>query len=277
MRIDSHHHVWSLARGDYDWMTPALGVIYRDFGAADLGPLIAAAGVEATVLVQAAATTDETGFMLAVADAAPFIKGVVGWIDFEDPSQIEQLRAFALHPKFRGVRPLIQDIPDVDWMLRPDLDWAFRAMIDLDLTFDVLGHPRHLPNVLTLLKRYPALRAVIDHAMKPDIAGGSFDEWALGMSRIAEETSAFCKLSGLVTEAGAHWTAASLRPYVAHVLNAFGPDRVMWGSDWPVLNLAGDYDGWHATAEALVSDITSSEQAKASIFSETAQRFYRLD
>jgi len=276
MRIDSHHHVWSLARGDYGWLTPALGDIYRDFGAEDLAPHLASAGIDGTVLVQAAATTAETTFMLDVADQTAFVRGVVGWIDFEDATSIETLRVFSQHPKFRGVRPLIQDIPDVDWMLRPELDWAFRAIIDLDITFDVLGHPRHLSNALTLLKRYPGMRAVLDHAMKPDIASGQFDDWALGMTRIAGETQACCKLSGLVTEAGRDWTAASLRPYVAHVLKAFGPDRVMWGSDWPVLNLAGDYAGWHATAQALVADITGSEAASALIFGGTAERFYRL-
>jgi len=275
MRVDAHHHVWTLARGDYAWMSPALGRIHRDFDADDLAPHLAAADIAATVLVQAAATTAETDFMLAVADRAAFVRGVVGWIDFEDPAQLETLRRFAGHPRFRGVRPMIQDIADTDWMLRPDLDWAWRAIIDLDLTFDLLGFPRHLPNALTLLRRHPDLRAVIDHAMKPAIAAGDFDGWAAGIAAIAAETGAFCKLSGLVTEAGADWTPDRLKPYVAHVLAAFGPDRVMWGSDWPVLELAADFGGWLATAEALVTDCAGAG-AHAAVFGGTAARFYRL-
>jgi L-fuconolactonase len=264
-----------VSRGDYGWLTPAVGSIYRDFGPDDLAPLLAAAGIDGTVLVQAAATMAETQFMLEVAAATPFVKGVVGWIDFEDIGHLAQLEAFAGHPKFRGVRPMIQDIPDVGWMLRPDLDWAFRALIDLDLTFDLLGFPRHLPNALVLLQRYPSLRAVIDHAMKPAIARGDFDGWADDIARIARDTSAHIKLSGLATEAAPSWTPDDLRPYVAHILATFGPERVMWGSDWPVLNLAGDYAGWHGIARDLVTELAGSD-ALADVMGGTAARFYRL-
>jgi L-fuconolactonase len=275
MRIDAHQHIWTLARGDYDWMSPALGPIYRDFDPADLAPLLEAAGIDGTVLVQAAATTAETSFLLDVAERTPFIKGVVGWINFEDPSDVATLRAFARHPKFRGVRPMIQDIADIDWMLRPDLDWAFRALIELDLTFDLLGFPRHLPNALTLLQRYPEMRAVIDHAMKPTIAAGLTEDWADGIARIARETNAYVKLSGLVTEAGPGWTPAGLAPFVSHVLDVFGPDRVMWGSDWPVLNLASDYARWHAVARDLVAAVAGNCALNA-VFGGTAAAFYRL-
>jgi L-fuconolactonase len=275
MRVDAHHHVWTLSRGDYAWLTPSLGAIYRDFGPTDLAPLIAAAGIDATVLVQAAATNDETRYLLDVADVTPFVKGVVGWIDFEDPRQIDVLDAFASRPKFRGVRPLIQDIADVDWMLRQDLDWAFRAIIERDLSFDLLGHPRHLANALTLIRRYPSLRVVIDHALKPDIAHDRFADWADGMTALARETSAFCKLSGLITEAGADWTRDRVRPYAAHILDVFGPRRVMWGSDWPVVNLARDYEDWHADAKAMVTGIAGTEAIEA-VFGQTAARFYRL-
>jgi L-fuconolactonase len=275
LRVDAHHHVWTIARGDYTWLTPALGPIYRDFEPGELAPLLRDAGVGATVLVQAAATNAETRLLLETADASSFVAGVVGWIDFEDPSQLGILREFARHPIFRGVRPLIQDIADIDWMLKPELDWAFRALIDLDLTFDLLGFPRHLANGLTLLKRYPSLRAVVDHMMKPEIAAGHIDDWASGMAGIAAETSACVKLSGLVTEAGPDWTAERLRPYVAHVMTMFGPERVMWGSDWPVLDLAGDYAHWHDTARALVAEC-AGEGALDAVFGETARSFYRL-
>lgn len=276
MKIDSHQHFWTRARGDYTWLTPDHGVIYRDFGPEDLEAYLADAGIDGTVLVQAAATTAETEFMLSIADRCDRIKGVVGWIDFENPADLAALKRFKAHPKFRGVRPMIQDIADIDWMLRPELDWAYRAIIDLDLTFDFLGFPRHLDNALTLLKRYPEMRVVIDHSMKPEIAAGRFEPWAAGMRALAEETSAFCKLSGLITEAGSDWTVDRLRPFVAHVLESFGPDRVMWGSDWPVLDLAGTYPGWYATARGLVSEILADPSAEARIFGETATVFYRL-
>eukprot|EP01037_Dinobryon_pediforme_P034976 gene34976-41144_t len=160
-------------------------------------------------------------------------------------------------------------------MLRPDIDWAFRAIVDLDLTFDALGFPRHLANFLTLFERHPDLRVVVDHGMKPDIAGGGFDAWAGGMTRIARETSAFCKLSGLVTEAGSDWTDERLAPYVAHLVEVFGPDRLMWGSDWPVVELASSYERWLKSAETLLSAHVTSD-AMRSIFGGTAQKFYRL-
>lgn len=277
LRVDAHQHFWTLARGDYSWMSPDLGPIYRDFAPGDLAPHLAAAGIEATVLVQAAATSAETRFMLDIADRTPFVRGVVGWIDFEDPTEINTLREFAAHPRFKGVRPMIQDIPDVDWMLQSRLDWAYQAVIDLDLTFDLLGHPKHLANAAVLLKRYPQMRVVIDHAMKPNIAEGAFADWADGVARLAEETNAFCKLSGLVTEAGADWTNERLAPYAEHIIKAFGPSRLMWGSDWPVLNLAADYPRWLTAAETLVRDCTEDAQAFNAIFGGTASHFYRLN
>jgi L-fuconolactonase len=276
MRVDAHQHFWTLARGDYGWLTPALAPIYRDFAPADLAPQLAAAHVDATVLVQTAATVAETDFMLSLADEHAFIAGVVGWIDFEDPPHHRHLERLAHHPKFKGVRPLIQDIPDVDWMLRADLDWAFRALVEMDLTFDALGFPRHLDNFLTLIRRYPDLRVVVDHCMKPDVAHDGIGIWADGLARIARDTGAFCKLSGLATEDGPDWSTDRLAPYAAHVLDVFGPQRVMWGSDWPVLELRGSYADWLGAAETIVSRHVGSRQDVDAIFGGTAQRFYRL-
>jgi L-fuconolactonase len=177
----------------------------------------------------------------------------------------------ARHPKFRGVRPLIQDIEDVDWMLRPEIAWAFDAVIDLDLTFDALGYPIHLANFARLLDRYPRLRVVVDHCMKPRIRDGAFDAWSTGFGVLAGRDGVWCKLSGLVTEAGADWSADTLRPYVARVFEAFGPERVMWGSDWPVMNLASNYQHWLAVARELVPDTAAD-----SVFCKSAQAFYRL-
>jgi L-fuconolactonase len=269
--VDSHQHFWRLARGDYGWNTPDLGAIHRDFTPSDLMPLISKAGVDRTVLVQAAPTLAETQYMLGLADATEAVAAVVGWINFEDQADRRALERLAGHPKFRGVRPLIQDIPDVDWMMRSDIAWAFDALVDLDLTFDALGFPVHLANFDRLIGRYPRLRVVVDHCMKPRIRDRAFDEWAEGLKRLAGHGNVWCKLSGLVTEAGPAWTVEDLRPYVDLVLASFGPDRVMWGSDWPVLNLASTYEHWLAVARELVPDTAADR-----VFSQSAAKFYRI-
>lgn len=280
MKIDAHQHFWQPARGDYGWMPKDNETLNRAYAPSDLQEHLAGLGIDGTVLAQAAATVQETEYMLGLADATPFIKGVVGWIDFEDPSHIAHLERLAKHPKFLGVRPMIQDIPDVDWMLRDDVQWAYRAIVDLDLTFDALGFPQHLPNFLTLIARYPDMRVVYDHCMKPQIrdqrAGkDAFSEWADGMSRLARETSGCCKLSGLVTEADDGWSADDLRPFAEHVLEAFGADRVMWGSDWPVCRLQSEYASWHDVAQSFACHLSKGDRAE--IFGGTATRFYRLD
>lgn len=279
MKIDAHQHFWQPKRGDYDWMPQDNPVLNRSYHPSDLAPALDSYGIDGTVLVQAAATVHETEYMLGLADATPSIKGVVGWVDFEDQTHLAHLKRLAMHPKFLGVRPMIQDIPDVDWMLRDDVQWAYRAIIDLDLTFDALGFPRHLPNFLTLIIRYPEMRVVYDHCMKPQIrdqrAGkDAFSEWADGMSRLAEQTTGCCKFSGLVTEADDGWAIDDLRPFADHVLNAFGADRVMWGSDWPVCRLQAEYANWHDSAQMLTHHMP--EGARADIFGGTAARFYRL-
>ncbi|MBI1218031.1 MAG: amidohydrolase family protein [Rhodobacteraceae bacterium] len=276
MQIDAHQHFWNPARGDYGWMAKDDPVLSQTYMPLDLAPEIATAGVEATVLVQAAASVAETEYMLGIADATPFVAGVVGWIDFEDPSQAAVLKRLSHHPKFKGLRPMIQDIADDNWMLRDDVQWAFRAAADLGIGFDALGFPRHLKNFLTVLQRYPDLRMVIDHAMKPSIRTHSepaFTHWADGMARLAE-AGAFCKLSGLITEAAPGWTVADLAPYAAHVLEAFGPDRVMWGSDWPVCRLRGEYGAWRDAALTLTEGLPVVECAM--VFGGTAAAFYRL-
>lgn len=277
VQIDAHQHYWNPARGDYDWMPMDNATLARPYGPADLAPQIAAHGIGHTVLVQAAATVQETEYLLGIADATPSVAAVVGWIDFERPSDLTHLKRLAQHPKFVGVRPMIQDIPDDDWMLREDVQWGFRAVTELGLTFDALGFPRHLANFLTILKRYPDMRVVVDHCMKPQIRDPSaegFRFWADGLSRIAEQTGAFCKFSALVTEANADWTVEDLRPYAAHVLAAFGADRVMWGSDWPVCRLRCEYGDWRAAAEVLTADMTEAEKAR--IYGGTASEFYGL-
>lgn len=279
MKIDAHQHYWHPARGDYDWMPQDNATLNRAYLPADLAPALARHRIRGTVLVQAAATVNETEYMLGLADATPSIKGVVGWINFEDAGQLTTLKRLAAHPKFLGVRPMIQDIPDAGWMLREDVQWAYRAIIDLNLTFDALGFPQHLTNLHSLLKRYPMMRVVIDHVMKPQIRDAmagkdAFSDWADGMQRIAEETAAFCKLSGMVTEARDGWQLADLRPFAAHVLTVFGPERTMWGSDWPVCRLQAEYDHWHDIAQALTAHLSNADRAH--VFGGSACRFYYL-
>lgn len=280
MKIDAHQHFWRPARGDYDWMPKDNATLNRAYAPGDLAPDLARHGIAGTVLVQAAASVEETEYMLGLADATPFIKGVVGWIDFEDPSQRTHLDRLAAHPAFCGVRPMIQDIPNLDWMLHDDVQWAYGALIDLDLTFDALGFPQHTPNFLTLATRYPEMRVVFDHCMKPrirDAQAGSdaFTTWAAGMTRLAEETRGCVKLSGLVTEADDGWTLDDIGPFARHVLDVFGADRVMWGSDWPVCRLQAEYGDWHDMAQALTGHLSDAERAQ--VFGGTAARFYRLD
>lgn len=276
MRIDAHQHFWRLNRGDYGWLTAELSPIYRDFGIDDLRPHLEAAGIEGTVLVQAAPTEAETEFLLALAaESRGLVKAVVGWVDFEASDAARRLERLARAPRLRGVRPMMQDIADTDWMLQPGLDPAFRAVVDLGLCFDALVQPRHLTNLRRLLDRYPALKLVIDHGAKPRIAGGERQAWAADMRALARETPAWCKLSGLVTEASATWTMADIRPYADDLLECFGPARLIWGSDWPVVELGGGYERWWAATAALLGPL--DEASRERILGGNAARFYGID
>ncbi|MCP1168552.1 amidohydrolase family protein [Limimaricola litoreus] len=272
MIIDAHQHFWRLERGDYGWLTPELAPIYRDFGPSDLAPHLARQGIGGTVLVQAAPTLAETEYLLELAGESDVVRGVVGWVDFEATSAPEEIARLARHPKLVGLRPMIQDIADDDWMLDPVLAPAFEAMIRHDLTFDALVLPRHLPRLRRLLARHPDLRCVIDHGAKPEIAAGRFDAWAGEMAALARETRAWCKLSGLLTEAGEGAGRAELEPYVAHLVAQFGPARLVWGSDWPVLTLAASYEAWFEMARSLIPD---AEDRRA-VFGGNAAGLYRL-
>jgi L-fuconolactonase len=274
MRIDAHQHFWSIARGDYAWLTPELTAIHRDFLPGDLKPLLEEAGIDGTVLVQAAPTEAETRYMLGLARENPFIKGVVGWVNFEAADATDRIAGLVQEPALVGLRPMIQDIQDPDWMLRDGLTPTYEALIAADLTFDALTLPRHLKQLRLLLTRHPRMRVVIDHASKPDIRAGGFDGWAGDMAVLASSTSAFCKLSGLVTEAARDWTARDLRPYVAHLLATFGPSRLIWGSDWPVCTLAASYGEWLAATDELLAGV--SEADKAAIMGGNAVRAYHL-
>lgn len=274
-RVDAHQHFWQLARGDYGWLTPALAPLYRDFGPDDLLPQLEVCGIARTVLVQAAPSEAETAYLLGLAKRHPFVAGVVGWSDFEAPDAAARIARLAAGPRLKGLRPMIQDLPDDDWMLRAALAPAFAALVRHDLVFDALVLPRHLSNLLRLLERHPELRVVIDHGAKPAIRDDGFADWAPRIERLARDTGAYCKLSGLATEDGPAWSLERLRPYVAHLWDCFGPQRLIWGSDWPVLTLAGSYRDWHEAALMLLGDLNTAEQA--AVFGGNAIAVYGLE
>lgn len=274
MRIDSHQHYWTISRGDYGWMSPELGPIYRDFSPSDLDPLMSAAGIDKTIVVQAADTVAETEFLLSLARDANSIAGVVGWVDMEAPDAIKTLERLAHDPHFKGIRPMIQEIADDEWILRPGITRVFDALTEMGLSFDALVLPRHLPHLLTRLGKHPDLACVINHAAKPALATGENAQWQSDIAQLAKETRALCKFSGLVTEIGPDWTRAQLTPVTDTLFEVFGANRLMFGSDWPVLNLASDYATWVATAEALTKGMTAQDQG--AIWGQTAARFYRI-
>ena len=273
--IDSHQHFWHFARGDYVWMTPEKKSLARDFMPEDLRPNLEDAGIHHTVTVQAAATVAETDFILGIAAATDMVAGVVGWVDMESPASPDMIAALAQRPKLCGIRPIIHDIPDDDWMLQEKLGPAYRATIEHGLTFDALVFPKHLSNLLTILDRYPDLRCVVDHCAKPHVRDGAFDDWAADMTTVANQTAAFCKISGLATEAAPGWTANTLRPYIDHLIEIFGPERLMWGSDWPVVTLAGAYAAWREASMLALSPL--DQAARDAILGGTAIRFYGLE
>jgi L-fuconolactonase len=272
--IDSHFHAWQPARGDYGWLTPQLAPLYRDVAVADWLALARPHGVTGGVLVQAAPTEAETAYLLGLAEADPAVQGVVGWVDLLAADAPQRIARLAKHPKLKGLRPMLQDIPDPDWVLQRGLDPAFSAMVEHGLVFDALIKPVHLPRIVTLAQRHRSLRIVVDHGAKPDIAGTQWQPWADELARVAMQTTADCKLSGLLTEAGPAPRPDAARRWAAHVLACFGTRRVLWGSDWPVLELASDYAAWWREMQAVLTPLPPAERAM--VLGGNAMRAYRL-
>jgi L-fuconolactonase len=276
MRIDSHQHFWKASRGDYHWMSPAVQVLCRDYLPADLQPLLKKNKIDKTILVQAAQTKEETDFLLDLAAQHDFIAGVIGWLDMDSPAFPRELELFSQKPKFIGIRPMLQDIPEDDWILRPRVIQSLKLIAERDMPFEFLTHTRHLPYVLTALETVPGLRAVVDHISKPEIKNRKLDRWSTLMARVAKHENVFCKLSGMITEADHKtWTPDDLRPYVEHVLKCFSVERVMFGSDWPVCLLAGSYDQVAAALQAVLKPHLD-KRGELAVFGENAARFYKL-
>lgn len=272
MRIDAHHHLWTLARGDYGWLTSDLAPIYRDFHLTDLAPLLAKARIDGTILVQAAPTEAETIFLLDIAEAADAVRGVVGWVDFDAGDAARRIDALAARKLLVGLRPMVQDIADDDWLLKPELVPLLAAMATHGLVFDALVLPRHVPRLVQVVDRHPDLQFVLDHCAKPQLASGNIAAWKDDVALLAQRPNIVCKLSGLVTEAAPHWRLDDLREAVDHVVFCFGPKRLIWGSDWPVVDLAGGYERWLAAAETLLADLSADQ--KADVFGRNAARVY---
>jgi L-fuconolactonase len=277
MVIDAHQHFIDPARTDYPWLTPDLAVIHRRFAPEDLAPELATAGVDRTILVQTLSSLEETGEFLATAAATPFIAGVVGWVDLTEPgvaASIERLRAGPGGDRLVGIRHQVHDEPDPAWLLRPDVRRGLAAVATADLAYDLLVRVREMPAALTVARDRPDLRIVIDHMAKPPIRSGDLRAWASRMRPFGELDHVWCKLSGLVTEAGEDWRVADLAPAVEVALEAFGPSRLIFGSDWPVCLLASTYAEVAATAGTLTAALTDAE--RQAVFGGAAERAYRL-
>lgn len=280
MRIDAHCHFWDPDRGDYGWLDagpPSLDPLRRRFTPSDLAQLN---GARRVVAVQAAETVDETRYLLNLAARFPQIAGVVGWIDLTRPDSVDTLAELARDPALKGVRPMLQDLAEDDWIVtRPD-QTVLRAILDLGLRFDALVFARHLPHLHRFTATWPDLPMIIDHCAKPQMGGPLEDAWRNGMAAMAAFPHVRCKISGLLTELPdplrqPEAALEALRPVIDEVLMLFGPDRLLWGSDWPVLTLAASHDVWQQLTDRLLEGLTDTE--RKAILGGNAITFYGLE
>lgn len=272
--LDAHHHFWTVARGDYGWMTPDLTALYRDFGPDDLRPLLKAAGITQTILVQAAETEAETDFLLEIAAQTDFVAGVVGWLDMLAPDFAERLAQYSTRPKWVGLRPMLQE-HDPALITDPRFGASLAVVAAKRVPFDILTHPRHLGPMVRATQAVPGLHAILDHISKPVMTGPIDPEWATNIRALAALPGLHCKISGMVTEAGADWNAARIAPFVDIVAEAFGPDRLVFGTDWPVCTLAASHGQVADLARTLLSARFGADDM-ARIMQTNGQRFYRI-
>jgi L-fuconolactonase len=276
VKIDAHQHFWHYAVEEYGWIGPEMGILKRDHLPEHLAPLLESAGIEGTVAVQARQTLEETQWLLDLAQQHPRIVGVVGWVDLASPRLRQQLERFCTYPQFRGVRHVVQDEPDDKFMLRQGFLRGIAALADLDLTYDILILPRHLHVACQLVEHFPDQPFVLDHIAKPFIKNGTVDPWAGEIRRLASYPNVCCKVSGMVTEADWRgWQVSDFWPYLDVVFGAFGPGRIMFGSDWPVCTVAGTYQQVADIVSEYVQQLSEREQAD--VWGRTAQRFYGLE
>jgi L-fuconolactonase len=273
--VDAHVHFWQLSKGWYTALEPHMTILLKDHLPGDLAPWLKAAGVDQIVVVEAAETVEETHFVLGLARQYPFIAGVVGWIDLASPDVKRVMASLKNNRLYKGVRPCHDDNKTIQWMQDAANDIGFKALIDLNLSFDALIQDfRELPCVISVAERFPDLPIILDHCGKPDIANNIFAGWAADIDRLAIHPNVVCKFSGLLNQAKAGWSLEGLRPYADHVLKCFGPQRLMWGSDWPPARLTAEYNVAWDVCHELLAHLPAAEQEM--IFGGNATRVYRL-
>ncbi|MFN7924478.1 MAG: amidohydrolase family protein [Bryobacteraceae bacterium] len=275
MRIDSHHHLWKYGIQEYGWIGDDMKAIQRDFLAPELAAALKSGGIDGAVTVQARETLEETRWLLGIAAKAPIIKGVVGWVELVNPKVEADLEKFSADKKLKGVRHVLQAEPANQLMDDPRFNAGVEKLDKHGLVYDVLIFERHLKQAIAFVDRHPRQRFVLDHVAKPKIKEHVLEPWRTLMKDLAKRPNIYCKISGMATEADwKGWTAADMKPYIDTVLEAFGPKRLMFGSDWPVMLVASPYRKWVDTVAAAIGKLSAAEQAR--IWGETAAEAYRL-
>jgi L-fuconolactonase len=276
MRLDSHQHFWSYSEREYDWIDERMSRIRRDFAPSDLEPILRRNGFNGSIAVQVRQSLEETEYLLGLADRHAFVRGVVGFVDLCSPEGRRDLERFSEHPRFRGVRHVVQAEPDDRFLLRDDFLRGVGLLRDLDLTYDILVYHRHLPVVVDFVARFPEHRLVLDHMGKPAIAKAELEPWASSIRKLGKMENLYCKLSGLVTEADWRgWKKSDFTLYLEIVLESFGPRRLLFGSDWPVATLAASYEQVVEIVDDFLDPLSSSE--KDAVFGGNAAELYRLE
>jgi L-fuconolactonase len=268
-------HLWDPQRGDYGWLTPQLQPLYRRFGAEHARPLLNASLVDGAVLVQAAPTEAESEYLLGIARAMPWVRGIVGWIDFDAADSVERLHRWASRPEAVGVRPMLQDLEDPAWILDSRRAGVLQAIAERSLVFDALIHPMHLNVIDSLATRHPDLTIVVNHAAKPDIGSRVDAGWRAGMQQIARHSNVRCKFSGLMTQLTPGTSREAVPAVFAELLEMFGVERLIWGSDWPVLTMAATYEEWRTVSLDCIESLGTA--AQEAILGGNAIRTYRLE
>jgi L-fuconolactonase len=274
--IDAHQHFWLIERGDYDWLSQNSGILYNNFLPHHIAPTLKECGIDKTVAIQAAPTVEETEYLLDLYDQFDFIAGVVGWVNFDSSDFHKDFERLQKRKGFVGLRPMLQDLDDDRWILKDQVKENIQRLVEVDFPIDILIYPRHIPYILELLDKFPSLRAVINHVAKPSIKDRELNPWKEEIKQLAFYENVMCKISGLITEADhTKWTVDDLRPYVHHVIQTFGENRVMFGSDWPVCLLAGSYkDVFEVFLSSMPKDTCS--ESLAMMLGENVARFYKI-
>jgi L-fuconolactonase len=273
-RIDAHVHLWDPSRGDYGWLTPEMPALYRRFEPENVKPLLDAGNVDGVILVQAAPTVAETEYLLGIADAVPWVLGVVGWVDFDSDDATETIAKLARHRKLVGIRPMLQDIADPQWILGSRRSAALHAIERHHLVFDALVRTPHLAAISQLAASHPQLAILIDHAAKPFIGSRIDADWMVAIQLVSRFPNVACKLSGLMTELSPGANADKIDVYAQVLFSTFGARRLIWGSDWPVLTLAGTYAQWLGLSQGYLSQL--GEDDRDAVMGGNAMRTYRL-